>query len=174
MPRGVYPHKRNPATARFWAKVDKNGPVPAYAPHLGSCWLWTSYRTPYGYGSFWDGTRPVQAHRWSYCATYGPIPSPLQCDHLCRVRHCVRPWHIEVVTNRENGLRGEGPVGQHARATHCPQGHPYDEVNTYISPEGWRNCRTCRRTRRELRRRRERGLQELSYSSDGWWDGRGL
>jgi hypothetical protein len=28
--------------------------------------------------------------------------------------------------------------------THCPQGHPYDEENTYITPNGWRQCRICR------------------------------
>lgn len=32
--------------------------------------------------------------------------------------------------------------------THCPQGHPYDALNTYIRPTGHRDCRTCKREQR--------------------------
>ena len=48
------------------------------------------------------------AHRWSYQHHIGPVPEGLVLDHLCRVRHCVNPDHLEPVTSRENTLRGEG------------------------------------------------------------------
>lgn len=32
-----------------------------------------------------------------------------------------------------------------ALKTRCPQSHPYDEANTYVSPKGHRFCRACNR-----------------------------
>jgi hypothetical protein len=72
------------------------------------------------------------------------VPPGMEIDHLCRKRHCVNPKHLDIVTRRENTLRGEGLPAQRARRTACPKGHPYDEANTYI----WKNhrsCWTCRR-----------------------------
>jgi hypothetical protein len=67
----------------------------------------------------------------------------LTIDHLCRVRHCVNPDHLEAVTCRENLLRGETLQAANVAKTECPQGHPYDEENTYVYPNGRRDCRTC-------------------------------
>lgn len=130
---------------RFWAKVDKNGPIPAYARQLGPCWLWTGYRNEDGYGRFGNGERMVGAHRWAYEQEHGPIPYSLECDHLCRVRHCVRASHIEAVTHHENLMRGESPSARAARCTHCPQEHPYDQHNTMRTSDGKRRCRECHR-----------------------------
>jgi hypothetical protein len=47
------------------------------------------------------------------------------------------------VTRGQNVLRGEGPSARHARQTHCKRGHPFDQRNTYVTPQGWRACRTC-------------------------------
>lgn len=99
--------KNAPPAVRFWAKVDKQGPVPLYAPHLGSCWIWTATLTE-GYGRFIAQARRgerrvwVAAHRWSYEHLVGPIPAGLELDHLCRVRDCVNPGHLEPVTSAEN------------------------------------------------------------------------
>ena len=131
--------------AAFWAKVDKNGPIPEYAPHLGRCWLWMASRLPKGYGRFGDGERMVNAHRWAYEQVHGPIPIGLQIDHLCRVRPCVRTSHLETVTNAENIRRGEAGIN-HRSKTHCSHGHSYDEANTYVKPSGKRECRECHRT----------------------------
>lgn len=81
------------------------------------------------------------AHRVAYETWVGPIPDGLTIDHLCRNRLCIEPTHLEPVTNRENIQRGGNSL-----KTHCPQGHPYDEVNT-ASRNNRRYCRTCERVR---------------------------
>lgn len=125
---------------RFWAKVDTSaGP--------DACWLWTSH-TRNGYGQFKLDRRQTPAHRWAYEAMIGPIPKGLQLDHLCRVRNCVNPKHLEPVTHQENIRRGM--AGAHwAAKTHCPQGHPYSGENLYVTPgeKRRRMCRECMRNR---------------------------
>jgi len=137
---------------RFWARVDESGGPDA-------CWPWRGARSR-GYGALYVGRPSAQriietAHRLAYELHYRqPIPAPLTIDHLCRVRHCVNPRHLEVVSRAENTLRGEAPAAQHARATACIAGHPFDAINTYRTPRGVRMCRTCKRRRdREWRAR---------------------
>lgn len=118
-----------------------------------TCWVWTGTLTQRGYGMFSVGRRMVPAHRWHYEYHHGEVPKSLEIDHLCRVRHCVNPAHLEPVTPAEN--RARSPLAPE-RKTHCPYGHPYDEANTYVNPRGSRECRTCnttagRRARRAIR-----------------------
>lgn len=144
--------------SRFWSKVDKDGPLPAWAPFLGPCWLWTGAPNASGYGTLRlsGGTRrTVTAHRYAYELRVGPIPDGLTLDHLCRVRACVRPDHLEPVTNKENALRGMSPWAENARKTHCVHGHPFDEANTYMG--AWRVCRTCKMAEQRRRRAAQRG-----------------
>jgi len=125
--------------ARFYAKVA--------LPNEQGCMLWLAYVDPDGYGRCrWAG-EAHRAHRISYILAYGQIPGDLVLDHLCRVRHCVAPGHLEAVTLGENVLRGEGLVAQHARATHCPRGHPFSGSNLYLYRGKYRRCRACRRVR---------------------------
>ena len=142
----MHPHRTD--KERFWAKVDINGPVPEYNPSLGNCWIWIGTRGADGYGRFYfvPGTkRRKVAHRWLYESIFGPIPSGFQLDHLCRVRYCVRPSHLEVVTCAENIARGETSQWQRDK-THCPQGHPYAGDNLFIRKRGGRVCGECRRS----------------------------
>jgi hypothetical protein len=132
--------------ARFWAKVDKDGPIPEHRPELGPCWLWTRAPTSEGYGSFWvRGKQTRQAHTISWELERGPVPEGLELDHLCRVRRCVRVSHLEAVPHRENVLRGVGPAAINAAKERCNQGHRFTPENTYVDPKGNRNCQTCQR-----------------------------
>lgn len=79
------------------------GPVPDYAPTLGSCLIWTGKTTTAGYGTFTSAQKYV--HRYAWERVNGPIPEGLTIDHLCRVRNCVNPDHLEVVTREENSRR---------------------------------------------------------------------
>ena len=93
--------------ARFWSKVDKDGPVPALRPELGPCWLWLDRLNDDGYGNFAAGGKIHSAPRWAYSHFAAPIPRGLEPDHLCRNRACVNyESHLEVVTRRENVRRG--------------------------------------------------------------------
>ncbi len=111
------------------------------------CWEWQGYVHPGGYGHFSD-TKKFTAHRWSYEYFIGKIEANLKIDHLCRVRHCVNPKHLEAVTQKENIARGNTGLltGIIMRSkTHCPKNHEYSYKNTYISPSGKRVCRQCAR-----------------------------
>lgn len=71
------------------------------------CLIWQGNPMGTGYGTTWQGEKKMLAHRWMYEQTYGPIPDGLVIDHLCRVRLCVNPDHLEPVTDAENIRRGE-------------------------------------------------------------------
>ena len=137
-----------PAIDRFLAKVDRSG----------ECWLWTGALTTNGYGSFMKkkGLQMVRAHRFSYEYFVGPIPEGLDLDHLCRVRNCVNPAHLEPVTRRINLLRGMTQTALNASKTHCPAGHPYSPENTYIRPKGQRVCKACSNLRSRANYQRDR------------------
>jgi len=117
-----------------------------------SCWLWTSYRTPNGYGL----SGGVYVHRAAYKAFVGAIPAGLHIDHLCRVRACYNPAHLEAVTQAENNQRAS-----RAR-THCRRGHTWQSGQAVT-------CRPCRQERstetqariNELQRVRRRRASQL-------------
>ena len=138
--------------ALFWSKVDTSG----------ECWRWTAQISTRGYGRFTEHRRSVSAHRWVYRQVCGPIPSGLQIDHRCNTRACVRPAHLQLLTPRDNTLRGTSFSAKNARATHCVNGHEFTADNTYTykrhdhngRPE--RRCRICHRRRRRGAVRRSR------------------
>jgi len=123
-------------------------------PNTG-CWLWTASTKSFGYAQFNDGVTEgmVYAHRWSFQHFVGPVPAGKELDHLCRVRHCVNPQHLEPVTRRVNLARGVGPR-RGPQKSHCPQGHPYDQNNTRVrnTPRGTKRiCKTCERSQEQAR-----------------------
>lgn len=71
-----------------------------------SCWLWQKTIARHGYGIIMNKGKRIYAHRLSYETHVGPIPEGLTIDHLCRVRSCVNPKHLEPVTRGENARRG--------------------------------------------------------------------
>lgn len=117
------------------------------------CWIWTAARST-GYGRVSYNGRTVVAHRVVYEILVGPIPDGLQLDHLCRNRACVRPDHLEPVTQRENLLRGQTIPARHAARTHCNWGHRFDSTNTGRTVDGYRRCRRCH-AEREAQARKE-------------------
>jgi hypothetical protein len=130
-------------------KRKHNGPYPKpikerilAAVHVDSngCWHWTKYVKPNGYGQVGvPGRYPQYVHRVAYEAWVGPIPDGLHLDHLCRQRDCCNPRHLQPVTAAVNVRRAFELI------THCPQGHPYDESNTYRhATKPGRQCRACR------------------------------
>lgn len=131
-----------------------------------SCWPWLAYRNPLGYGMAWDSRRRQMrlAHRVLYEVIVGDLPPGFELDHLCRLRACVNPDHLEPVTHHENVLRGD-IRSISGNKTHCPQGHPYDEENTRLIA-GRRQCKECGRaaTRRWRLRHRPVGVSATSTS----------
>jgi HNH endonuclease len=140
------------AAARFWNKVDKNGP--------GGCWLWTGRIASSGYGEFtWrDGRYRIRpaAHRVAYELSIGLLPKQLVIDHRCHNadkacpggrsclhRRCVRPDHLEPTDNISNILRGVSPPALNRLKTSCANGHEFTPDNTMERARGWRGCRTC-------------------------------
>jgi hypothetical protein len=124
-------------------RVDENG-----------CWIWQLAVTASGYGHVGRAAYQGGAHRWVYQHLRGPIPEGMQLDHLCRVKVCVNPEHMEVVTGWENRRRGTSPIARYAAATHCVNGHPFDAANTRYAKRGNRIRRQCRACAREAWRRK--------------------
>jgi hypothetical protein len=141
LPPADKPARRNAAKGRrtmrpntedsFWSRVQ--------CRPYEECWYWAGTIMADGYGHFcWQGKK-ILAHRMMYELVNGPIPAGVVVDHLCRNRGCVCPFHLEAVTNKENALRGISFTAINAKKTHCPRGHPYDDVRR------WRWCRRCTR-----------------------------
>lgn len=98
-----------------------------------------------GYGKILLHGRFKGAHRVAYELERGPIPEGLVIDHLCRNPRCINPDHMEVVTHKENTLRGMSGHAVNARKTHCIRGHEFTEENTHVDYRGYRICRACKR-----------------------------
>ncbi|MEU3219995.1 HNH endonuclease signature motif containing protein [Streptomyces sp. NPDC006971] len=135
--------------SRFWAKVSGG--------NVDTCWEWTAYRDPNGYGRFSIGGRAGQmegAHRVAYQLMVGDIPAGLELDHLCRNPSCVNPWHLEPVPHAVNSRRssaGQANAARQRAVTHCPHGHPYSPENTGYRKDSRRRCKACDRTSRRNR-----------------------
>lgn len=116
------------------------------------CWLWLGPICTGGYGTIGRD----RAHRVSYELYRGLIPEGLDIDHLCRVRSCVNPWHLEPVPPATNKLRGAGLPARNARKTHCQNGHEFTPENMWLwrPPNGQpqRKCRACARQRKSAAR----------------------
>lgn len=142
-------------TTRFWSHVTKTD----------TCWIWTGGLS-HGYGSFHrqegDKRQQVIAHIYAYESLVGPVPEGLGLDHLCHTRAktecvggdacphraCVRPDHLEPVTQKINTNRG---INRNVLKTHCKRGHEFTPGNTRVIPvsdrlpNGGRSCLECER-----------------------------
>lgn len=117
------------------------------------CWHWIGAHDSTGYGRCSKKTAGLGeqwAHRLVYRLLVGAIPDGFQLDHLCRVRDCVNPSHLEPVTHAENARRSPlmgAAYKARSAATHCVHGHPRTPDNLYIDKRGYTACLTCRRIR---------------------------
>lgn len=118
---------------RFWAKVKKTN----------SCWLWMGAHDSDGYGNFRFNGKNIKPHRFSYELVNGVIKGGLVVDHRCRVRECVNPQHMRVVSQGENILCGKSPSAINKRKTKCIRGHKLSRGNFYYDSKGSRVCRKC-------------------------------
>lgn len=147
-------------TARFWDKVTKDD---------ADCWRWTGAVNSTGYGCWAVDRKSQLTHRLAYAALVGPIADGLTIDHLCRVKTCCNPAHLEPVTIAENIRRATSLI------TACPAGHAYTPENTLLNGAGRRYCRECNNARRRkhpvgegrkigaaVRRQREQDMRAAS------------
>lgn len=136
-PRGKWPRETIEET--FWARVRKTD----------TCWLWEGQIRDDGYGIL----RGRSVHRFAYQLLRGDIPEGLEIDHICSVRNCVRPDHMQCVDHSTNvqlsHARGKHVShydrlgSMHRNKTICKNGHPYDSANTRIDEAGRRRCKIC-------------------------------
>lgn len=139
-----------PAIERFAGK---------YEADADGCWLWTAMVNSRGYAQIGVTLSPGvtvtrYAHRVAYEATHGPIPDGLVVDHICNVRRCVNPDHLQLLTSQENIDRSQHPMILRRLEDRCVRGHDLsDPAVVYIRPDnGRRACRKCYRVRYEQRR----------------------
>lgn len=115
---------------RFWQKVNKTE----------DCWFWLA-STNGTYGKVHLRPHIWLAHRLAYVLTYGEISKNLVIDHMCNQPLCVRPDHLQAITQKQNVLRSANPIAKQMLRTRCPKGHKYDYF--------WKNRRYCRKCRKD-------------------------
>jgi hypothetical protein len=123
------------AKARLLRRADVRGE--------DDCWLWTDIVSPGGYGTFAIRGKNKNAHRWAYILFVGSVPDGYEVDHLCRVKLCVNPRHLQAIPKAANLAQRIWP----APSPCCPSGHLYDDRNTGRTKRGSRYCRACARDR---------------------------
>lgn len=129
-------------------RIDIKEKLFSYIEKTDTCWIWNGPIGTGGYGMFSTAHHrgySIRAHRAAYQILVGDIPEGLVIDHLCRVRHCVNPEHLQAVTFNENAKR------RSIAYTHCKHGHEYDENNTHVY-NGKKYCRMCHKIREKKRR----------------------
>lgn len=130
------------------------------------CWVWTASLTYAGYGRLGVPELGTNlAHRIGWMLYRGPIPEGLVIDHMCRVRCCVNPDHLRVVTKRINSTENSRSVwALNAKKTHCPKGHPYQGPNLIRLAKS-RACRICTKRQDQLTNLKRRGIPRGRYQS---------
>lgn len=107
----------------------------------------TNSTSKYKSVTLWKDNQDVHVlvHRLVLTTFVGPCPEGMECCHNNGVHGDNRLQNLRWDTHSENQkdlVRSGKHV--HARKTHCPAGHSYDETNTALN-RGARQCRECKR-----------------------------
>lgn len=116
-----------------------------YLVDYNGCWRWLSSLDKDGYANRIRVTgtkKKKRVHRIFFELFERPIPEGLVLDHLCSVRDCVNPKHMEPVTNKENVLRGDTITAKNKAKTHCLRGHKFN-IENIIYRGKRRICKEC-------------------------------
>lgn len=116
--------------ARFWGWVNTDA--------QGGCWLWLGTLDKDGYGTLHLRRTRRRAARVAYAYWRGLIPAGYVVNHICHVRACVNPQHLEAITASAHSLLDQAAGAINARKAVCKEGHPYDR-----SYGGQRYCSIC-------------------------------
>ena len=115
------------------------------------CWNWVGSKHTQGYGLIKKDNTNVRAHRMSVLMSGRVIPEGFQIDHLCKNTSCVNPNHLEIVSSKENTLRGNSFAAENSRKIHCKRGHEFTVLNTRIrlNDDGGKSrvCLLCEKMR---------------------------
>ena len=153
--------KVQPAIERFFAKVRLQVPL-----DISSCWLWTGYTQPNGYGQFKsDGRRGAKRnspHRFAYEYFVQTIPPSYEVDHLCKQRNCCNPNHLQAVTLQENRQRRSGgAMGYSNRDLARLTANICIRCQLRFSPDGI-HCHQCRIAVNQAKRKRYRAAHNIA------------
>jgi hypothetical protein len=122
-------------------------------------WLWQRRISADGYAQIKAHRSSRPAARVSYEVFIETVPEGYVVQQVCGLRECIAPEHLEAISVAESTRRGDNdPLKNFAAyyerrraATHCLNGHPWDEENTRRA-HGQRWCRTCIREAQRERR----------------------
>lgn len=124
---------KQPAIGRFQSKVDK---TPGQGPQ-GECWEWAAYRNKFGYGQFYDGQRLMQAHRFIWQHTHGPIPDGMLVCHKCDNPPCCNPDHLFLGTDLDN-MHDMSAKGRHWLQQHPEKASHFQLPSTQKGEQHWK------------------------------------
>ena len=142
-----------PAAVKFNEKYLIDRSIPE--PNTG-CWLWLGSVSQDGYSQV--GKPPWSGHRIAFEVKHGPVPEGMEVDHICRVRCCVNPDHMQPLTHYDNLIKSYRKVSPNSLKTHCPKGHPLDGENLRLKKTSTRlgvsrQCKACERDRYQAKRK---------------------